>query len=168
MQDHQIGGGLPARQLPDRLRAVGPGWHTLLLRLHTQLVALGTGYSVDDLKEKLGAVRIHITVSSVPVRSGIRGLVTAAEEKSATVCEFCGSTGSPETDRHRLTGAELSLRNCPDDEEEGAEAVGPCTNSPCRDCSRGSRRGNVHVLGLVTRAPGHHAERVHLRLAPTP
>lgn len=93
MQGHHIGSELPVRQLPDRLRAVGPGWHTLLLRLHTQLLALEPDYRIYDLKEKLGAVRIHITASSAPVRPEIRSLLTTAEEQSATTCEFCGSPG---------------------------------------------------------------------------
>jgi hypothetical protein len=60
----QAGHGPPARQLPDQLRAVGPGWHPLLLRLHEHLLALDPGYQLDDLKEKLGAVRIRITDTS--------------------------------------------------------------------------------------------------------
>ncbi|MGW3033385.1 hypothetical protein ACWDCB_19430 [Streptomyces sp. NPDC001178] len=57
MQDHQTGRGR-ARQLPDRLRAVGQGWHPLLL--HTQLLARDTDYRVEDLKDKFGAVRVYI------------------------------------------------------------------------------------------------------------
>lgn len=93
MQGHHIGSELPAHQLPDRLRAVGPGWRSLLLRLHTQLLALEPDYRIHDVKEKLGAVRIHITASSAPARPEIRSLLTAAEEQSATTCEFCGSPG---------------------------------------------------------------------------
>ncbi|MGW2937498.1 hypothetical protein ACWDA7_38070 [Streptomyces sp. NPDC001156] len=93
----QAGHGPPARQLPDQLSAVGPGWHPLLLRLHEQLLALDPGYQVDDLREKLGAARIRITGTTVPARAETRALVTAAEEQSATVCEFCGASGHRRT-----------------------------------------------------------------------
>ncbi|MCQ4202699.1 hypothetical protein M4J06_007217 [Streptomyces coelicoflavus] len=93
VQGHHIASELPARQLPDRLRTVGPGWHVLLLRLHTQLLVLEPDYRIHDLKEKLGAVRIRITSACAPVRPEIRSLLTSAEEQSATTCEFCGSPG---------------------------------------------------------------------------
>ncbi|MFI6567066.1 hypothetical protein [Streptomyces sp. NPDC050534] len=82
-----------ARQLPDRLHAVGPGWHPLLLRLHTQLLAWDADYRVEDLKEKFGALRVHIATASGPPGPEIRGLILSAEEQSAAVCEFCGATG---------------------------------------------------------------------------
>ncbi|MFI6662949.1 hypothetical protein ACIBL8_46565 [Streptomyces sp. NPDC050523] len=92
MRDHQTDRGR-AWQLPDRLRAVGPGWHPLLLRLHTQLLTWDADYRVEDLKEKFGAVRVHIATASGPPDPEIRGLVLSVEEQSATVCEFCGAAG---------------------------------------------------------------------------
>ncbi|MET8646424.1 hypothetical protein [Streptomyces sp. NPDC004675] len=89
--------GPPARQLPDQLGAVGPGWRPLLLQLHEQLLVLDPGYQLDDLKEKLGAVRIRITSTTAPAPAEMRALVTAAEEQSATVCEFCGAPGRRRT-----------------------------------------------------------------------
>ncbi|MFF3467463.1 hypothetical protein [Streptomyces sp. NPDC002619] len=89
--------GPPARQLPDQLRAVGPGWHSLLLRLHEQLLLLDPGYQLDDLKEKLGGVRIRIVGTSAPACADARALVAAAEEQSATICEFCGASGRRRT-----------------------------------------------------------------------
>jgi hypothetical protein len=97
MQDPQTGHGPPAQQLPDQLRAVGPGWHPLLLRLHEQLLALDPDCHVDDLKEKLGAVRIRITGTAAPESAETRALVAAAEEQSATICEFCGAPGRGRT-----------------------------------------------------------------------
>ncbi|WP_369253677.1 hypothetical protein [Streptomyces sp. R35] len=68
------------------------------MRLHTHLLALEPDYRIYDVKEKLGAVRIHITASPAPVRPEIRSLLTAAEEQSATTCEFCGSPGRRRND----------------------------------------------------------------------
>ncbi|MFE2313858.1 hypothetical protein ACFXC8_11810 [Streptomyces sp. NPDC059441] len=89
MHDSQIGGEQPFWQLPDRLRAVGPRWHPPLLQLHEQILALDPGYGIEDLKEKFGAVRIQVTASA-PRRSRIRSLLTAIEEQSASIREFCG------------------------------------------------------------------------------
>ncbi|CAL9448977.1 hypothetical protein SUDANB58_02411 [Streptomyces sp. enrichment culture] len=91
MQVPQIGSGRPAWQVLDRLRAVGPGWHPLLLRLHEQIVTVDPGYRIDDLKEKLSAVRVRISGAAMPPE--IRGLVLSAEVRSATICEFCGQPG---------------------------------------------------------------------------
>lgn len=93
MDDPQARNHSSARQLPDQLSAVGPGWHSLLLRLHEQLLDLDPGYRVDDLKEKLGAARIRITATSAMTRTEAQALVAAAEEQSGTVCEFCGAPG---------------------------------------------------------------------------
>ena len=92
MQDHQIG-HVHADQLPDQLRAVGPGWHPLLLRLHTQLLVCHADYRVEDLKEKLGGVRVRIAATPGQLDPEARGLILSAEEEAATVCEFCGATG---------------------------------------------------------------------------
>lgn len=81
-----------ARQLPARLRAVGPGWHRLLEDLHEQLHAQSPGYQVGDLKEKLGALRIQITEAPDAARSQIQALVIETETRSAAICEFCGAS----------------------------------------------------------------------------
>ncbi|MFF7166940.1 hypothetical protein ACFZBP_37105 [Streptomyces sp. NPDC008086] len=82
----------------DRLHAVGPGWHPLLLRLHERLLAVGSDYRIEDLKEKLGEVRTHVTAPSATARSEMRGLITEAEKQSATICEFCGGARAPAGD----------------------------------------------------------------------
>ncbi|MFJ8608057.1 hypothetical protein ACIRH0_12760 [Streptomyces sp. NPDC093675] len=96
-QDPHAGNGPTAQQLPDRLHAVGPGWHPLLLRLHEELLALDPGYQVDDLKEKLGGARIRIATASAAACAEMRARVGAAEEHSTTICEFCGAPGRRRT-----------------------------------------------------------------------
>jgi hypothetical protein len=71
--------------VPDWLRAVGPGWQPGLLRLHAQLLALDVDYRVEDLKEKLGVVRLHAGEGAPDAE--IRGLAFSA------VCEFRGEAG---------------------------------------------------------------------------
>ncbi|MFD4998712.1 hypothetical protein [Streptomyces buecherae] len=80
-----------SRQLPARLRAVGPGWHRLLADLHEQLHAQHPGYQVDDLKEKFGALRIKVIGVPDTARPQVQALVADAEVQSAVTCEFCGA-----------------------------------------------------------------------------
>ncbi|MEU5380538.1 hypothetical protein ABZ359_34335 [Streptomyces sp. NPDC005968] len=91
MKDPQDRHHFPARQLPDQLNAVGPGWHPLLLQLHEQLLGLDPGYQLDDLKEKLGIARIRIAGTTALAHTAMQTFVAAAEKHSATVCEFCGA-----------------------------------------------------------------------------
>ncbi len=65
---------------------VGPGWHPLLLRLHERLLSLEPGYQIEDLKEKLGGVRIHVTAASAIALAEMRGVLTEAEKQSETIC----------------------------------------------------------------------------------
>lgn len=101
-QDPHARTGPATQQLPARLRAVGPGWHPLLLRLHEELLALDPGYQVDDLKEKLGGARIRITAASAAAE--MRARIGAAEEQSTTICEFCGAPGRRRTRRDATEG----------------------------------------------------------------
>lgn len=100
-------------QIPDNVDAVGRGWHPLLMRLHERLLAVSPGYSVRQVKEKYGTLRIYLDTGLMRgsfLASGLlpdprqaeelakedaaaRRLVTAAEEESSTVCESCGAPG---------------------------------------------------------------------------
>lgn len=82
-------------KIPARLRAVGPGWHPLLERLHAHLNADVPGYRVTDVTEKLGGLRIHVTTSEQAVPEEVRALVSASVAEAATTCEFCGAVGRP-------------------------------------------------------------------------
>jgi NADH pyrophosphatase NudC (nudix superfamily) len=102
-------------QIPDHLDFVGPGWHPLLLRLHEQLLAVSPTYSVQQVKEKYGALRVQLYTGLLrhlnkgntgwpdPDQSArdeaeddaARALVNAAERESARICEACGNPGEP-------------------------------------------------------------------------
>ncbi|MET9046038.1 hypothetical protein ABZX34_24840 [Streptomyces sp. NPDC004362] len=75
----------------------------MLLWLHEQLLALDPGYQVDVLKEKLGAARIRITGTAAACAE-VQARVTAAEEQSTTVCEFCGAPGHRRTRSDAMAG----------------------------------------------------------------
>ncbi|GLY86724.1 hypothetical protein [Actinoallomurus iriomotensis] len=106
---------LVSEQIPDHLDFVGPGWHPLLLRLHEQLLAVSPTYSVQQVKEKYGTLRVqlytgllrHLNMGNTdwpdPDQSArykaeddaARELVHVAEQESAGICESCGNPGTP-------------------------------------------------------------------------
>lgn len=81
---------------------VGPGWHLLLLRLHDRLIALESDYRIENVKEKLGGVRIHVAAASATAHAEMRGFLTEAEKQSETTCEFCGQTRTPQATQRCL------------------------------------------------------------------
>jgi hypothetical protein len=100
-------------QIPEHLDDVGPGWRPLLLCLHERLLAVSPEYSVNQVKEKFGRLRIYLfsgLLREPYISSGrlpderesermaledaaARRLVHAAEDKSGEICEFCGAPG---------------------------------------------------------------------------
>lgn len=105
-------------QIPARLRAVGPGWHLLLERLHAQLTVDVPGYRATDVTEKRGGLRIHVTTGEQAVTEKVRALVAASVTEAAATCEFCGAVGRPRShglvrpqspDRARCRAAPLAV-----------------------------------------------------------
>ena len=74
---------------------VGDGWVPLLDRLITDLVALGWGKKVFQIKEKFGTLRFYASYTSAEMSDRIR----EAELESAKTCEQCGRPGRLRTDR---------------------------------------------------------------------
>lgn len=159
MRDHQADRSR-AWQLPDRLCGVGPGWHPLLL--HTQLRAWDANYRVEDLKEKLGALRVHIATASGPSDPEIRDLIRSAENESATVCEFCGATGRRRGDTpHGWIKAVCAVRHAaavaPHPHDRQRCRAPPQALTPLRFRAAESAAGTVAPPGVAERnqlAPG--------------
>lgn len=83
-------------QIPDWLDHVGPGWHQILATLHLDLMQLAPGYSVSQIKEKFGGLRVyldHDPNSSYADGQKVNALVDAAESLAAKACEDCGLPG---------------------------------------------------------------------------
>jgi hypothetical protein len=111
VSDHEV----VSEQIPDHLDFVGSGWHALLIRLHEQLLAVSPTYSVQQVKEKYGVLRIqlytgmlrHLSMGNTgwpdPDQTArykaeddaAMALVRAAEQESARICEACGNPGEP-------------------------------------------------------------------------
>ncbi|MFJ2607951.1 hypothetical protein ACIO13_23695 [Streptomyces sp. NPDC087425] len=89
-------GMLRPTQIPDRARAVGPGWYELLTEAHQELCALAPGYALTGLKEKFGGMRLQVDAEECDL-AALRAVIAAAEEMSERTCEFCGAPGSVRT-----------------------------------------------------------------------
>ena len=79
------------RKIPDVLDNVHVGWHPLLLQLHDDLTGIDDAYTVGDVKEKFGGLRVYLDTYSPETQP----LISVAEARSLTVCEFCGQPGRP-------------------------------------------------------------------------
>lgn len=63
---------------------VGKGWHSILEDLYSKL---GPDTVVNTVKEKFGGLRVYIDTGSIEMYDNI----DAAEAKSLSTCEDCGS-----------------------------------------------------------------------------
>lgn len=78
-------------QIPDWYDSVGLGWRTILENLHQQLTQHAPNYTVAQIKEKFGTLRVYL-------ETGSNGDDTArairdAEWESSRTCEYCGKPG---------------------------------------------------------------------------
>lgn len=101
-------------QLPEHKNDVFAGWGPLLDELHQELITIRPNYEVAQVKEKWGLLRVYIEGTPIQVdATGPQGLLhfsiddTATddnweevqtiidryEEKSGTICEYCGGEG---------------------------------------------------------------------------
>mgnify|MGYP001556215618 CR=1 FL=1 len=75
---------------------VGPGWFDLLAELHERLDRLSPGYAVQQCKTKYGGLRYYANpadTDDVDTQMTFNEIIRAAEDKSLSVCEDCGSAG---------------------------------------------------------------------------
>jgi hypothetical protein len=89
---------------------VDDGWKELVLDLVGKLDATGLQWNVKQIKEKFGQLRFYADVDETPslehilkfekredVFARFSTLIEDAEEKSATICQWCGKGGSSVT-----------------------------------------------------------------------
>lgn len=76
-------------KLPDWRDAVGPGWASLLRRTHEELEAFDPSYSIAQVKEKFGELRVYCDHGGLdPGR-----ILGKAAVESRSICEWCGKPG---------------------------------------------------------------------------
>jgi hypothetical protein len=78
-----------------------PGWDDLLLEVNEGLAVLDPDYQICQAKEKFGGLRYYITCSDDlyklegnDVRDAMYRIIGEAEERSFTICEYCGRPGT--------------------------------------------------------------------------
>ena len=72
----------------------GSGWYPLLEQLIRDLIALGWGRQVCQIKEKFGGLRFYITEGS----DAVYARISQAEKESYQTCEVTGKPGQLRTD----------------------------------------------------------------------
>lgn len=85
--------GEPAT-LEDILSGIGKGWHSLVRKLIDDLLKMGWGGEVYQVKEKFGGLRFYIGAGSDEIHERIQ----QAEDKSYSVCEVTGKPGKLRSD----------------------------------------------------------------------
>lgn len=68
---------------------VGKGWWPLLDKLHVDIMKIDPGYSVGQVKEKFGTLRLYLDGLS----EASHKLVRECEDESGKICEVCGEPG---------------------------------------------------------------------------
>lgn len=79
-------------QIPDHMEDVGQGWWPILAQLHDDIRALDPDYSVAQVKEKYGGLRVYLSTAEP---DSIGRLIDEAEAASLRTCEECGQSGEP-------------------------------------------------------------------------
>ena len=75
---------------------IGDGWVGIVTELVNKLDANNITYSVAQIKEKFGTLRVYLTYKNSD-RQLVEKLIAEAETKSATTCEVCGDYGQLRT-----------------------------------------------------------------------
>lgn len=81
------GGFINLDQIPRHYDAVGPGWRGLLDRAHEAALAVDPHYTVAQVKQKFGSLRLYLNGPA-----GAQAVVEPFERESATVCEECAES----------------------------------------------------------------------------
>jgi hypothetical protein len=74
---------------------VGPGWKSLVTKVHYDLTELLGDYELVQIKEKFGGLRYYFDTysASTEVHNEAHRIVDEAERVSFTMCEECGDPG---------------------------------------------------------------------------
>ena len=86
-------GGLKSAYYPDRIITsrmfeCGSGWNKLICDLIQNLIDIGWNKEIAQIKEKFGTLRFYPGGCTDEQWK----LIGEAERKSATICEYCGTT----------------------------------------------------------------------------
>jgi hypothetical protein len=75
-----------------------PGWYSIILGLDKRLATEHPQIRYTQIKEKLGGLRLHVSVHSPKINE----LIRAAEDEASRTCERCGLAGILREDQARI------------------------------------------------------------------
>lgn len=75
------------------------GWYPLITQLDAELAALDPNYELHQCKEKFATLHYYARTERDDVRDRFKALIRDAEQRSAVLCELCGSHGWPHASR---------------------------------------------------------------------
>ncbi|GAA1089691.1 hypothetical protein [Tsukamurella spumae] len=105
----------------DRCIGVGPGWHSILIKLDEALAEVDSDYTIKQVKQEAGDLDFRFDTAHADRYQAMRALVRAAERKASHICEECGKVGSLHTSRDGAVRRLCSA--CAAAAQEGYEAV---------------------------------------------
>lgn len=90
------------RRIPDAYGhwiGCGPGWYPLIAEADTRLSAIDPDYTVHQVKQKFGTLRLYIAASESDRQQdeALKAVLVDVERRSTTVCEMCGAPGETVT-----------------------------------------------------------------------
>lgn len=100
-------------KITDHHDHVGKGWHMLLLQAHEAAQAADPDYTVLQVKEKFGGLRLYIHGNRAA-----QDAIHKYEAESYKVCEYCGKPGS-------LDDSHFWLNTLCDEHKERRKTDGP-------------------------------------------
>jgi hypothetical protein len=71
--------------------ATPAGWNSIVMELHSKIVALYPEYQVFQIKEKFGELRYYCSVDR---NDDVKVLIATARAQSVHTCQVCGSPGA--------------------------------------------------------------------------
>ena len=119
----------------DHLDDVGTGWSPLLRDLHRWLVERSVAYSVGQIKEKFGGLRVYLDyigeISPTVAWPTVQAKIAQVHTLSTETCEWCGAPGS-------LTETRWVKTLCPEHASEHAAGERERSFSPTRPLDHGT------------------------------
>lgn len=92
-----------ARMTTGRALGCERGWYPILARMHTRILAVMPDYTLRQVKEKFGALRVYWSAPDMPAgwtalerdarAAAVAAIVREAEAACARTCEECGAPG---------------------------------------------------------------------------
>ena len=71
----------------------GEGWHDLISKMHQEILSVDPDYSIYQIKEKFGVLRVYFKATGPVLEKQIWPIVQRYERASSLICELTGKPG---------------------------------------------------------------------------